>query len=314
MKFFSWSQVVRQLYLLKRERSGLFTLLCSFLFYFVWMDHSATEFQTPAPSEHLIARYLYSDESAPSGEGRRSDQTTEVEGGREEASFVFSPNTVTEEELILLGLSQKQAQSFIRYRERSGGFRSAEDLEKIYVLPEAWLERHRSRMEFPPRLTNAAGTEQHLESSESASHPPKNEWVNKETAAVVDINTVDSLGLVGIRGIGPSSAQRILAYRDRLGGFHSVEQYDEIWGLHPEVREVLYAAAAPLSDHRKIDLNTADSETLGEHPYIRFKLARSLVAMRGHRGKLDTNDLRSHHLINDSLYRRILPYLHVDTP
>lgn len=314
MKVRLWSKFVRQLYVLRRERSGLLTLLCCLLFYFLWMDHSATEVHVPEASEQLIARYLYNNEPARNGKERTGFETVPLSSHREEAHFVFSPNTVTEEELVLLGLSPKQAQSFIRYRELRGGFRSTADLEKIYVLPDGWLDRHRNSMDFPPAPEQATVREPYPGETKPASHPPKNDWVNAEPSTIVDINAVDSLELISIRGIGPQSAGRILAYRDRLGGFHSVEQYEEIWGLHPEVRKVLYVTTAPLSGHRKIDLNTADTETLGEHPYIRFKLARSLVAMRGHRGKLDTNDLRSHHLIDDSLYQRIIPYLHVETP
>ena len=36
----------------------------------------------------------------------------------------------------------------------------------------------------------------------------------------LELNTADSTALVALRGIGPYYARKILAYRDRLGGFY----------------------------------------------------------------------------------------------
>lgn len=313
MKLQILSQLKRQVYILKRERSGLLTLLAVLLFYFGWMGGVPQSTPPLVPSEEVIARYVHSAE-APKDDDRfvRTARRAEPKEVRAEEYFRFAPNTVSHTDLVRLGLSEKQAAAFIRYRERSGGFDNLEEVAKVFVISEDWLERHRNTMEFHADETNALGAR----SGELASiHPHPSEDKKEERAiALIDINTADSLALVAIRGIGGASAQRILAHRERLGGFYSTAQYAEIYGLHPEVCKVLCATTAPLSPPTMLNLNTADSELLGKHPYIRYKLAKSLVAMRGHRGRLDTADLRSHHLINDSLYNRLLPYIHVETP
>jgi DNA uptake protein ComE-like DNA-binding protein len=313
MKLHILSQLKRQVYILKRERSGLLTLLAVLLFYFGWMDGVSKHTPPPGPSEDVIARYVHAAE-VPTDDARyeRREGRTYPKDVKEEAFFRFSPNTVAHGDLVRLGLSDKQAAAFIRYRERSKGFGSVEDVAKVFVVSEEWLARHRDDMEFHPDELHVLGA-QTDELANNQRHP-SDAKKEEQPIALIDINTADSLALVSIRGIGGASAQRILAYRDRLGGFYSIEQYAEIYGLHPEVRKVLCASTAPLTPHAKLDLNRADSEVLGKHPYIRYKLAKSLVAMRGHRGRLDTTDLRSHHLINDSVYERILPYIHVETP
>lgn len=305
------SQLKRQVYVLKRERSGLLTLLALLLFYFGWMDVDGGMHSIPSASPEFVATYLYIEpieEDAPRNYPAKAKEKDE----RPEAFFAFSPNAVDRDGLVRLGLSSKQAESFIRYRERSGGFKGAEDVAKVFVLPEGWFERHRTDMVFEAPEPAAAATAEVLK--REGGHPSIEEKKAMPEVAIIDINTADSAALVSIRGIGAASAQRILAYRERLGGFHSTAQYAEIWGLHPEVAKVLQAATAPLTSPTKLDLNTADADALGEHPYIRYKLAKSLVAMRKHRGRLDTADLRSHHLVTDSLFERILPYLHVETP
>lgn len=47
----------------------------------------------------------------------------------------------------------------------------------------------------------------------------------------LDINLADSIAWVGLKGIGPGFAKRILAYRQRLGGFNEVLQLREVYGL-----------------------------------------------------------------------------------
>lgn len=47
----------------------------------------------------------------------------------------------------------------------------------------------------------------------------------------LDINLADSVAWVGLKGIGPGFAKRILAYRQRLGGFSQVLQLKEVYGL-----------------------------------------------------------------------------------
>ena len=47
----------------------------------------------------------------------------------------------------------------------------------------------------------------------------------------LDINLADSIAWVGLKGIGPGFAKRILAYRQRLGGFNEVLQLKEVYGL-----------------------------------------------------------------------------------
>jgi competence protein ComEA len=48
---------------------------------------------------------------------------------------------------------------------------------------------------------------------------------------VVEINTADSLSIVYLKGIGPGFTKRIMKYRAMLGGFHSINQLKEVYGM-----------------------------------------------------------------------------------
>ena len=53
----------------------------------------------------------------------------------------------------------------------------------------------------------------------------------------LDINAIDSVSLEALPRIGPAIAGRICRFREALGGFHSVGQLREVWGMHPDQAE-----------------------------------------------------------------------------
>ncbi|HYY45180.1 MAG TPA: helix-hairpin-helix domain-containing protein, partial [Actinomycetota bacterium] len=55
--------------------------------------------------------------------------------------------------------------------------------------------------------------------------------------AQIDLNTADQAALEAIPGIGPVKAQAILAYREEIGTFTSVEQLLEVDGIGPATLE-----------------------------------------------------------------------------
>ena len=55
-----------------------------------------------------------------------------------------------------------------------------------------------------------------------------------ERIEVVDLNRADSLELLKVSGIGPYYAGKIVEYRERLGGFVSINQLTELWKMTPE--------------------------------------------------------------------------------
>ncbi len=51
------------------------------------------------------------------------------------------------------------------------------------------------------------------------------------TASIIDINTADTTAFIALPGIGSKLAQRIVTFRDKLGGFYKIEQVGETFGL-----------------------------------------------------------------------------------
>ena len=128
---------------------------------------------------------------------------------------------------------------------------------------------------------------------------------------VVDLNEADSLTLTLLYGIGPTYASRIVRYRERLGGFVSMEQLLDVYGITPELLARLAPHLTLSSDSiRRIDLDSVSLKQLARHPYIEYYQARDIVRLRdkGLRFR-SADDLRSVPSMTDSAVERLLPYL-----
>jgi DNA uptake protein ComE-like DNA-binding protein len=179
-------------------------------------------------------------------------------------NFYFDPNAVTEDELRRLGFNDSQRKNLLAYRDKGGKFNRKEDILRIFGVDDRLYERVEPWMSISVT-----------------------EYVNpvKSAVAVVGINTADSLSLIAIPGIGPVFASRILRYRDRLGGFYSVAQLREVYGMTDErMEEIGKYISVDDESIRTIRINFADQKELSMHPYITSGQAKALINARSAEG------------------------------
>lgn len=100
----------------------------------------------------------------------------------------------------------------------------------------------------------------------------------------LDLNTLDSTGLVKLPGIGPATAIKIIRYRERLGGYTQISQLMEIEGLPDSLMKwFIITDTVPI---RKVPVNKATLTELRRHPYLDFYQARAIVEFRNERGMI----------------------------
>ncbi|MGC9151716.1 MAG: ComEA family DNA-binding protein [Microbacter sp.] len=214
--------------------------------------------------------------------------------------FLFNPNELDSAGFIKLGLKPYMASNILKYRAKGGKFRKPEDFAKVWgVTPEMFGK-------LLPYITIPA---------EPAEAPQNHVYagiVKKDV--VLELNSADTTQLQQIRGIGRGYARRIVAYRNRLGGFVSVSQLNEIWGMTPD----LFAQIAPhftVNAHSisKILVNRASVERLMSHPYLNFSKAKAIYDLRRSKGKLSNCDqLKSLPEMDAASVAKIQPYLSFD--
>lgn len=187
----------------------------------------------------------------------------------------FDPNVISEQELISLQLKKEVASRIVRYREKGGHFYKKEDLLRIFGMDTAWFER----------------AEKHIViKSNRPLYEQKKFPQRKVLQAAGDINTADSLQLVDVFGIGPVLAKRIVTFRDRLGGFVSMDQLREVYGLDSTVVKSLKRKFEVKDGFKPkmIMLNDASLEDLTNHPYIKRREAQAILAYRLQHGSFDS--------------------------
>ena len=223
--------------------------------------------------------------------------------------FLFNPNLATATDWQQLGVPEKTIGTILKYREKGGRFRSAEDLFRIYGMPEQLAKRLLPMVRLESIPGSASGnTAQTAFREHSSGQPKKEDPVSR--FKLVRINTADSLDWLALPGIGPKLSGRILSYRHALGGFVAREQIREVYGLADSVyRQLLPMLELDQLEVRKIPVNSATQEELGRHPYIRWKLAQAIIQYRTANGSLKgMEDLGKIHLIDDTLLKKLGPY------
>lgn len=85
---------------------------------------------------------------------------------------------------------------------------------------------------------------------------------------VVDLNLSDTTILKRVPGIGSSYAGRIVKYREQLGGYVSVSQLKEVWGVDDAMFDKIRPYFIVSGDPQKLRVNHSDYGDLIRHPYL----------------------------------------------
>ena len=96
--------------------------------------------------------------------------------------------------------------------------------------------------------------------------------------AKVELNRADTSDIMRIPQFGSKRAQKIVEYRDKLGGFYSLSQLQEIYilqNINLEYVEKYFTADRKLI--RKININQCDYKTLVSHPYFDSYLTKTIL-------------------------------------
>ena len=162
-------------------------------------------------------------------------------------SFRFNPNTVSLEDLMRLGFSEKQAQSILNYRAKGGRFRRPSDFAKSYVVADSVFDRLEPYIDIPR----------------------------------IDLNKADSAAFETLPGIGPYFASKMVSYRTSLGGYSHPEQLLEIYHFDREKYDALKDLIS-CSLPEPYPIWTLSERDLARHPYISRDEAHSIVLYRTH--------------------------------
>ncbi|MFN8252213.1 MAG: helix-hairpin-helix domain-containing protein [Ferruginibacter sp.] len=303
----------------KKERRGIIGLLLLILFFAVIpflyplfikkkqpADMAAFKKETDAlrlrqDTEENYARQKTGDGGYPgyypSSERKYSGSSTKGE------MFYFDPNTATASDWQRLGVRDKTIATIEKYVARGGHFYKPEDIGKIWGLHKDEVERLLPWVRIVPRDNGFAKSYNQNAGTETVKRPP----------AAIDINTADTSAFIALPGIGSKLASRIISFREKLGGFYSIDQLGETYGLADSVfQRIKDRLSAGPATVKQFNINTASADELRQHPYIRFNLANAIVQYRNQHGNFSSvEEIKKIMLVTEEIYSKAAPYLKV---
>ena len=198
----------------------------------------------------------------------------------------FDPNRADSAELASLGLSPRVVRNILKYRQKGGSFPTPESFARIYGLPEAQYETLKPYIRISETFVRKPTRKKPVAAVRDTVRRDTHRWPKTfkyPEGTLVDANTADTTELKKIPGIGSGIARAIVGYRERLGGFHTLGQLEEIKYITPELLRWFKLENASV---RPLDLNRATLDQLRAHPYLNFYQAKIIVEHRRKRGKI----------------------------
>lgn len=228
---------------------------------------------------------------------------------REAESFAFDPNTVSYDELLRLGLQERQAAGFLRYRgDDPNRFKAAVDLDKLYILDDDLRAHLKPLVQITPVVQDEL---QPAPTTYEGVTKPVLPTTNAMPFGSIDLNRATAEELQQLRGIGPYWSGRIIKYRDALGGFYSIAQLATTYGFPDST----YQQISPFLNlntkvQQTIRINKMPVDELMKHPYLTRKQASVIVNYRAQHGPYkDADDLAKVRILTATQRERLLPYV-----
>ena len=219
--------------------------------------------------------------------------------------FYFDPNTATAEEWKRLGIRDKTIHTIQNYLGKGGKFYKPQDISKIWGLPPADAKR------LIPYVSIKTAAKENI-SFEKKDYVKAESKTTKSTS-LIDINLADTTAFITLPGIGSKLSQRIIAFRNKLGGFYSINQVGETY-LLPDSTFQKIKSRLIIGNTRvkQININTASIDEMKSHPYLRFNIANAIFQYRQQHGNFNSVDeIKKITLVIDEIFNKAAPYLSV---
>ena len=206
----------------------------------------------------------------------------------------FDPNTVDSSTLISFGLSAKVVQNLLNYRHKGGEFRTISDVNKLYTVTDRIYRK----------MVPYIDIEETVNITDSV-------VIDFDPIVYININSAIQTELLLLNGVGEILSERIIKYRDLLGGFYNISQLNEVYGLKNQtINNIKESIIIDKTLINTIDINEADFKTLASHPYISGHKAKSILKFRNIKNRIDTlPQLVDYKILSTEEYNRLRYYL-----
>ena len=195
--------------------------------------------------------------------------------------YSFNPNFISDYKGYKLGMSVAEIDRLLAFRKENKYVNSPKEFQAVTKVSDSFLNAISPYFKFPDWVNNK---------KEFAAYKkyPNSAFSKKEKIVIIDINQATQEDLIKIYGIGEAISIRILKFKESLGGFVSMEQMSDVWGLSPEVIENLntHFKVSVNPSVKKMDINNASIKELSLFPYFKYPISKNIVTFRSMNGDI----------------------------
>ncbi|MFT7589816.1 MAG: competence protein ComEA, partial [Limisphaerales bacterium] len=238
-----------------------------------------------------------------------------LEYKKADSLFSFDPNHLIEEQWLTLGVPLSVGRRIVSRVSKGNYFKSPEELLQVYGFRETEFEELVPYIKIGPipeslSLKSKSG---YIRSNFKSSNFNSSKVALRAKQKIpdsLDINSASESDFTALPGIGNTLARRAVFFREKLGGFVSVAQFGELYGLPPETYDAIKPHLICSSSIRLLSLNNSSEEDFKTHPYIPPWTAEYIIKYREkHNGFLTVDELLKVKSVSDSSFNKIRPYL-----
>lgn len=252
----------------KQQRSGIFLLLLIILFvqgfyHFVLPKLLDTDHDFASNDDNVSALIKQID----------SLKAIQLEK-RKPKIYPFNPNFITDYKGYTLGLSNQEIDRLLAFRKQDKWINSVKQFQEVTKVSDSVLDKISPYFKFPDWVTNPKPKQTNFKTGYSKTV--------KTEAQKLDLNSATAIQLQKVYGVGPSYSERIIKFRNKINGFHSFIELQQVYGLTPEVIQNIKADFTIKTPRAitKIALNTATKEQLVTIKYIDYEIAHNIIEER----------------------------------
>jgi len=221
---------------------------------------------------------------------------------RPKQKFIFNPEKISIDSLLLLGFSKFNSVSIAKYISKGGKIRTIQKLKSMYGIDTNLVNVLKPYIVFTK------------DDPRDLKYPTVYKPFDYERI-IVDINTSDSADWIKISGIAPMTAGKIMRFKRRSGGFSDINQLVEYNLLKDSLFQLIKDQfTVDAKDIVRTDLNKADYKMLISHPIMTPALVKSILNYKKQHGDFKSViAIRKIISIKEEDGERIIPFLKVES-
>lgn len=223
---------------------------------------------------------------------------------RKPTLYPFNPNFISDYKGYRLGMTQNEINLLHQYRAAGKWINSKADFKRVTGVSKTWIDSIGPYFKFPDWVSHSKKNPKPYFKKSILSFSEKK-----------DLNKVTASDLQQIYGVGEVLSERIINYRDKLGGFSGDVQLYEVYGLSHVVVERIqnqYTVKTP-KPIKTMNLNAISASDIATIPGISFEKAKVIwefVQLR--EGIKDLSELKNIEFLNEQKIALIELYLHLE--